>query len=201
MTLVIAFTGTIGAVMCGDRREIRFYEGGDVERLEYELYNGLIKTDNELMERSTDLGVRIEIRDDKEKIFTSDDILVGRVTSYSAETEQQRRMYVASGGYLIAEIVDGSVRVTETGGSAFLVLGNEMTKKISGEVIGRAKKPERLSDVVLVLMRAMESVSQKTASVSQAYDMMQIQPLQEDPGRMLQKALEQDIKQNHWRML
>ena len=80
MTLVIAFTGAIGAVICGDRREIRFYEGGDSETLEYELYNGIIKTDDELMERSRDLGVRIEIKDDKEKVFASGDLLVGVVT-------------------------------------------------------------------------------------------------------------------------
>ncbi|MEA1944677.1 MAG: DUF2121 domain-containing protein [Euryarchaeota archaeon] len=203
MTMVIAFTGTIGAVICGDRREMRFYEGGDSETLEYELYNGIIRTDSELIKRSADLGVRIEIRDNKEKIFTSGNILVGTVTSHSAETERQRRMYVAPGRYLIAEIVDGKVRITETGESAFLVLGNAIAKKISGEVIGRAKRPKRLSDAVRVLIQVMEFTSQKTASVSHAYDMIQIPPLPEgrSPRGSLYEALEQDMKQNHWRML
>lgn len=112
-------------------------------------------------------------------------------------------MYVAPGRYLIAEIVDGRVRIIETGKSAFLVLGNAIAKKISGEVIGRAKRPERLSDAVGVLIRAMESTSQRTASVSHAYDMIQAPPLSE--GRVYRESLhgafEQDMKQNHWRML
>ena len=63
-----------------DRREIRFYGGGDSETWEYELYSGIIKTDDELMERSRSLGVRIDIKDDKEKVFASGDLLVGVVT-------------------------------------------------------------------------------------------------------------------------
>jgi hypothetical protein len=201
MTLVIAFTGAIGAVICGDRREIRFYEGGDSETLEYELYNGIIKTDDELMERSRDLGVRIEIKDDKEKVFASGDLLVGVVTSYSADERRQRRMYLAPGRYLIADVVDDQLRVTGTGGSAFLVFGNVVTKKLSNEVISRAKKPKTLSDAVMVLMRAMESVSQRTASVSRAYSVVQTPSLREYPEGVLQDALLQDTRENHWRML
>jgi hypothetical protein len=208
MSLVIAFAGTVGAVVCGDRREIRFYEGGDVETLECELYGGSIRTDSELMERSARLGVYIEIRDNKEKVFTSasGSVLVGAVTSYSREVEQQRRMYITPGGHLIAEIVDGRVRVSEIGGSVLLVFGNEVTKRMSNEAIGRywdPKRSKKLSDVVLALMQVMDSVSQKTASISRAYSVMQVPPLPKgvSPANLLRKVLEQDMKQNHWRML
>jgi len=203
MTLVVAFTGRIGAVICGDRREIRFYEGGDVETLERELYNGMIRTDNELIKRASTLGVPIEIRDDKNKISLSGDygVLVGVVTSRSAEIEQQRRMYLAPGRYLIAEVADAGVRITKTGESAFLAFGSAVAKKICYDVLNRAKQPKKLSDAVTLLMRAMESVSQKTASVSRAYDVMQTPPLPGDLEKSLRKALLQDVGENCWRMV
>jgi|LGVF01.1.fsa_nt_gb hypothetical protein len=203
MTLVVAFTGRIGAVICGDRREIRFYEGGDVETLEHELYNGSIRTDDELMKRASSLGVPIEIRDDKNKIFLSGDhgVLVGVVTSRSAATERQRRMYLAPGRYLIAEVMDGGVKITKTGESVFLAFGSAVAQKISYDVLNRAKQPKKLSDAVALLMRAMESVSQKTASVSRAYDVMQTPPMPGDPEKSLRKALLRDVSENCWRML
>jgi hypothetical protein len=56
MTLVIAYIGTKNAVMTGDMREITF-EGDKVsrEKLEKELYNGVITSDGEL-ERKAGYG-------------------------------------------------------------------------------------------------------------------------------------------------
>ena len=39
--------------------------------------------------------------------------------------------------YLIVNVVDDQVRVTGIGGSAFLVFGNVVTKKLSNEVISK----------------------------------------------------------------
>ena len=82
MTLVIAFIGKNGAVMTGDLREITF-EGNkpDREKLEKELYNGAIVTDDELAKKARDFGVGIIVKDCKSKISERNGILVGEVSS------------------------------------------------------------------------------------------------------------------------
>jgi hypothetical protein len=71
MSLVVAFIGKNGAVMAGDMREITF-DGERVyrEKLEKELYNGEIVSDEELEKKAGDLGVEITVRDDKNKILS-----------------------------------------------------------------------------------------------------------------------------------
>ena len=69
MTLVVAFIGKNGAVMAGDMREITFEgEKSDREKLEKELYSGNIVTDDELMQKAKEFGVRIKVTDNKNKI-------------------------------------------------------------------------------------------------------------------------------------
>ncbi|MFQ6055972.1 MAG: DUF2121 domain-containing protein, partial [Methanosarcinales archaeon] len=148
----------------------------NLELLEEELYKGIIKTDKELLHRAKDLGINIYIRDDKKKVrIYKENVLVGEVTSYSAEKIQIRRMYVTIGGYSIAEIIDNKLKITDTGGSSFIVFGNEITKKIANIAIKNTwKKRGTLKDAIRVLITAMEAASKKTASVSKQYDIILI---------------------------
>lgn len=83
MSLVIAFIGKDGAVMAGDMREITF-EGdkSQREKLEKELYNGALVTDDELVKKAEELGVTITVTDFKSKISEREGVLIGEVSSF-----------------------------------------------------------------------------------------------------------------------
>lgn len=175
MSLVIAFVGNKGAVVAGDMREITF-QGNAFSRkkLEKELYNGLIATDEELEKRATEFGIKIRIRDDKKKIAKQHGILTGEVTSFEEGVLRKRRVYAAAGNYVIAETEGSEFKIIKTGtGSAFLVLGNDITKKITNTCIGNNWKNGSLRDAIEIISLSMETAARVTASVSEKYELLQ----------------------------
>ncbi|MBN2488310.1 MAG: DUF2121 domain-containing protein [Methanosarcinaceae archaeon] len=175
MTLVIAYIGTKNAVMTGDMREITF-EGDKVsrEKLEKELYNGSISSDGELEKKAGDFGIKIYVRDDKTKVTQRDGVLVGEVSSMENGVMRKRRLYASAGNYIIAEIKDSEFEVTKRGNTAFIVLGNDVTKRIANGSIKKCwKKNGKLQDAIRSLIMAMETAAIKTASVSKKYILVQ----------------------------
>ncbi|MDI6719308.1 MAG: DUF2121 domain-containing protein [Methanomicrobiales archaeon] len=175
MSLVLAFVGTKGAAMAGDMREITF-RGDDtgIERLEAELYRGSIRTDEELQRRSREIGVCITVRDDKIKVSQRDGMLVGEVISADGSVVHRRRLYVSTDNYAITEIHGPEIRLVGSGrGSNFVVLGNEIGKKIAHACIQKHWKSGTLRDAIRILMLAMEAASRQTASVSREYVLVQ----------------------------
>ncbi len=171
MTLVMAFVGTKGAVMAGDRREITFLgEKARIETLERELYSGRIGNDRELAAKAGELGVAISIRDDKAKVREEDGGLVGEVTSLEAGLLRRRRLWVRAGSYSITDI-EGPSRVErgKGGGGNFVVLGNELTKAIAGRFIRERWKNGSLEDAAGIIREAMEEAARVTPSVSREY--------------------------------
>lgn len=175
MSLVIAFTGSNGAIMAGDMREIRL--GGEdaaVALLEQELYSGILRNDEQLRHRAEELGVMILIRNDKEKVRDRGGILTGEVTESEAGMLRIRRLYVSAGHYAIADI-EGSRFVMRGRGdtSTFVVLGNELTRKIAYDAIQRYWKNGTPEDAVTVIVKAMQEAAARTASVSRSYLLLQ----------------------------
>ena len=175
MSLVIAYTGSKGAIMAGDMREIRL--GGDdaaITTLERELYTGVIPNDGQLRSRAKELGVVILIRDDKEKVRDRDGILIGEVTESESGTQRIRRLYASAGHYAIADI-EGSRFVVRGRGdtSTFVVLGNELTRQIAHSAIQRYGKEGTREDAVAVIVKAMNEAAARTASVSRSYILLQ----------------------------
>jgi hypothetical protein len=172
MTLVMAYIGSKGAVVAGDMREILFTTGGGGrEELEKELYSGRITTDGELAERANALGVRMVVRDDKCKVRKRDDgILTGEVSKFEKGVAYRRRIYAAAGRYAIAEFEgDRTTSVHKKEGAAFIVFGNEITKRIANEVIRDHWKSGTPQDAIRIIVLAMEAASEQTASVSRAF--------------------------------
>ncbi|NYT05829.1 MAG: DUF2121 domain-containing protein [Methanomicrobiales archaeon] len=172
MTLVIAYIGSKGAVVAGDMREIIFPVGeGKMADLEKELYSGRITNDGDLARRAEELGVRILVRDDKNKVGKrKDGILTGEVAKFEKGVVSRRRIYAAAGRYAIAEFSgDRIVSVTQKDGPAFIVFGNDIAKKIANGIIREHWKNGTLADAVRIIVLAMESAGQKTASVSRAF--------------------------------
>lgn len=172
MTLVVAFIGKNGAVMAGDMREITFEgEKSDREKLEKDLYSGNIVTDDELMQKAKEFGVRIKVTDDKNKISEKTGALIGEVSSREAGITRKRRLYASAGNYAIAELVDTQLKLTSHAkGSTFIAFGNEFTKQVANKCFQENwTKKSNFQEAVKILMLCMETVARKTASVSKQY--------------------------------
>jgi hypothetical protein len=175
MSLVIAFTGRDGAVMAGDLREI-LMQGPDAEicGFEQELYSGQIKTDSDIRKRAGERGIVLRIRDDKCKVSDHEGILVGEVAESEGATVRRRRLYAVCGAYGIVESDGDSCVLTQKGeGSTFVVLGNEVTKRIAHDMIRSEWKCGTFPDAVRLIIRIMNTAASCTASVSSAFTILQ----------------------------
>jgi hypothetical protein len=176
MSLVIAFIGKNGAVMAGDMREISFQgEKPDREKLEKELYNGGLVTDDELAERAEEFKVKINVTDFKNKVSERDGILIGEVSSFEDGMIKKRRLYTSAGNYAIAELMNSEITLISHGkGSNFIAFGNDFTKQVANKCFqDNWTKKSNFQDAVKVLMLCMETVARKTASVSKQFVMVQ----------------------------
>ena len=175
VSLVIAFIGAHGAAMGGDRREV--ITRGDrimTETLEHELYSGQIVTDEALMQRAQELGVLLTIRDDKRKITQRDGVLVGEVSEAEGGVTKKRRLYATGGGYALAEITNGEIRVSGKGkASTFVVLGNQVTQEIAHSCIRENWKNGTMHDAIRIIVLSMQRASATSASVSGSFDLIQ----------------------------
>jgi hypothetical protein len=175
MSLIVAFSGHDGAVMAGDLREI-LMQGPDAEILgfERELYSGQIWNDTDLRNRAKERGIGMRVRDDKCKISEQNGILVGEVSESDGAIVSRRRLFVSCGCYAIVDITeDGPVLQTRGKGSTFVVIGNEVTKRIAHEMIRAEWKSGAFADAVLLVIRIMNTVASCTASVSKDCTILQ----------------------------
>ena len=175
MTLVIAFIGRSGAAMAGDMREITFLgDPASMEVLERELYTGLIATEDALLERAAELGVRLGIRDDKVKVTERGGVLVGEVTSLEGGVLRKRRVYASGGSYAIVDTGEGAPVPRGRGGAgSFVVLGNEKAKAVANRIIRERWKTGGLRDAVEIIVRSLEQASAETPTVGRRFILVQ----------------------------
>jgi len=193
VSLVIAFIGAHGAAMGGDRREV--ITRGDrimTETLEHELYSGQIVTDEALIQRAQELGVLLTIRDDKRKITQRDGVLVGEVSEAEGGVIKKRRLYATGGGYALAEITNGEIRVSGKGrASTFVVLGNQVTQDIAHSFIRENWKNGTLHDAIRIIVLSMQRATATSASVSGSFDLIQTQN-----NEAIDTVIEHDCRNN-----
>jgi hypothetical protein len=190
MSLVIAFIGKNGAVMTGDLREISFQgEKTEREKLEKELYSGALVTDDELARKAEELKVKIHITDFKTKVSERDGILIGEVSSFEDGVMKKRRLYASAGNYAIAELRNSELTLTSHGkGSNFIAFGNEFTKQAANKCFqDNWTKKSNFQDAVQILQLCMETVANKTASVSKQFVLIQT-----ISNKDVSKAVEED---------
>jgi hypothetical protein len=83
-------------------------------------------------------------------------------------------VYAAAGNYVIVETEGSEFKIVKKGtGSAFLVLGNEIAKKITNTCIETNWKNGSLRDAIEIISLSMETAVKVTASVSKKYELMQ----------------------------
>jgi hypothetical protein len=177
LSLVIAFIGREGAVMAGDLREI-LMKGPDAAMcgFEQELYSGQIRTESDLRERAAERGIILLLRDDKCKVSDHEGILIGEVAESEGATVRKRRLCVTCGTYAIVDITgDEAILKQEGQGSTFVVLGNEVTKRIAHGLIRSEWKNGTFPDAVRLIIRIMNTAASSTASVSSAFTILQTQ--------------------------
>ncbi|HNJ81916.1 MAG TPA: DUF2121 domain-containing protein [Methanoregulaceae archaeon] len=175
MSLVIGFSGREGAVIAGDLREI-LMQGPDAEicGFEQELYSGQILDDSDLRKRALERGIVLRIRDDKCKVGDYEGVLVGEVSEADGAIVRRRRLYVACGAYAIVDRCGQKTVLKQEGqGSTFVVLGNEVTKRIAHGLIRSEWKCGTFPDAVRLIIRIMDTAAAGTASVSKAYTILQ----------------------------
>jgi hypothetical protein len=185
MSLVIAFVGREGAVMAGDLREI-LMKGPDAAicRFEQELYSGQIRTESDLWKRAVAMGIILLLRDDKCKVSDHEGILVGEVAESEGYNVRKRRLCVACGTYAIVDITgDAAILKQEGQGSTFVVLGNEVTKRIAHGMIRSEWKNGTFPDAVRLIIRIMNTAASSTPSVSRACTILQTRK-KADPAMM-----------------
>ena len=134
MSIVVGYYGNNGAVIVGDRRNIMFR--GDPEKrkeLEKELYSGKIKDDEELKKVAENMGIKIFIEDEREKVRKIDNVLVGEVKSIGADS-QRRRMYLTKGKCVVVDILNDTItNKSVKNGSGIILFGNRYLKNIVQE--------------------------------------------------------------------
>ncbi len=180
--------------MGGDRRAIAFF--GSCPSLEDELYSGQIRNDQELLARARELGASLQVSDGREKVWKSEDVLVGEVAEISLHLERRRRIYLLPGLHLIVDISGGEARITGRGKVGCIVLGNRFTQKLAGDEIGRARGRVNEQLIRSILERAGE----KTASVSREYTILRCDATMPDPEAAILSALKEDCKESGWRL-
>ena len=175
MSLVVGFSGISGAAIGADMREVLLW-GRDREtgQLERELYSGELRNDLELTKRAADLGVNLSIRDAKVKVRERDGVLVGEVSESDGGVVRKRRLYLTAGEYAIADIRDRHFELrTRESRISFVVLGNEVTKRIANEAIREEWKNGTFEDAIRVIITALETAAAGTASVSRNHLILQ----------------------------
>ncbi len=123
-------------------------------------------------------------------------LLVGEVTEISLSSERRRRIYLAAGAYLMAEIAGGDAKITGQGRSCCIVLGNRLTQRLAGEMIRDAKG--RISKDLIQSIFA--KVGSRTASVSRTHAVLSADVLLSDPVSALQAAFHDDCRKSGWRL-
>jgi len=181
-------------VIGGDRRSIIFL--GSCPDLEEELYSGKIRSDQELVSRAKHLGASLQVADGREKVWRSGNLLVGEVTEISPRLERRRRIYLAPGAHLIAEIEGGEAKVTGRGKVGCVVFGNRFTQKLASEGISRAAGR---ADEVLI-GKILDEAASKTASVSREFTVLRTDTIPANPEAEIRRALEEDCRKNCWRL-
>jgi hypothetical protein len=210
MSLVIALAASREAVIGADQRAIAFL--GSCPKLEEELYSGQIRDDQMLAARARELCATLQISDGREKVWRQGDLLVGEVTEISARLSRRRRIYLTPGASLQVDITSGEdagsakgagekgaggeAKIRSWDGVGCTVFGNRVTQKLAYEEVGRAGGRVNEALIRSILVKAGES----TASVSRGHIVLHSIVKQSDPKAALLKALEEDCKENGWRL-
>ena len=204
MSLIITYIGSKGCVIAGDKRRIGFYGPERArEMVEEDLYSGKIKTQTELLKKSSDLGITLKISDDAGKIREIGDVVVGEVRSKTTHETKRKRIYATTNAYSIVELTGSKITNVKSGGSSIIVFGNKYTKEQAEKSIQKNWKSKiNLIEVGKIFETIMIEVAHETPSVSPKYDIIIKYPLlkEKEAKELLRTNILQEVKElENWR--
>jgi hypothetical protein len=194
MSLIIAVAGSKEAIIGGDKRSITFL--GSCPELEQELCLGMLKTDEDLLNRAKVLGASLQVSDGREKVWRRGDVLVGEVTEISPALERRRRIYLVPGAYIMADVTGKEAKVIGKGKVACMVFGNRFTQDQANYGVKNLKGKIDAGAVKAIL----DDVSRTTPSISPEHCVLSTDVLQSKPEATVLDALQEDCRKCGWRL-
>ncbi|XRO75359.1 DUF2121 domain-containing protein [Methanocaldococcus sp. 28A] len=198
MSLIICYYGKNGAVIGGDRRQM-FFRGKEENRkiLEEKLYNGEIKSEEELYKLAEKLNIKIIIEDSREKVRKiSDSVVVGEVRSLGIDAKR-RRVYATKGKCAIVEILNDMVtNQTIKEGFGLIVLGNRFLKKKAEEELKNTAKlfPMMPLEQIEITIRNIFEKLKWNPSLSKEYDIYKVNKYEKNFEEVVKKDIENLFK-------
>jgi len=198
MSLIIAYVGKKGCVMASDKRKIGYF--GDKEnlsKLEKELYEGKLATDDEFLARAKELGISIKITDDANKLKKVGNTIRGEVSTKGTFETRRRRIYGTTNGYQMLELLGSVTEKRNAGKSGLIIFGNDFAKKMAETLIQRKWKASlSLRYMGDIFQSIVEEVASKTPTVGKKVDVMMQQPKysESEAQKHLNITIDHDIK-------
>jgi len=198
MSLIIAYVGKKGCVMASDKRKIGYF--GDKEnlsKLEKELYEGKLATDDEFLARAKELGISIKINDDANKLKKVGNTIRGEVSTKGTFETRRRRIYGTTNGYQMLELLGSVTEKRNAGKSGLIIFGNDFAKKMAETLIQRKWKASlSLRYMGDIFQSIVEEVASKTPTVGKKVDVMMQQPKysESEAQKHLNITIDHDIK-------
>ena len=198
MSLIIAYIGKKGCVMAADKRKIGYFgDKKNLEVLEEELYSGSISTDDDFLDRASELGISIKITDDASKLKVVGNCIRGEVSTKGTFETRRRRIYGTTNGYQIVELLGSETESRKAGDKGIIIFGNVIAKKLAETLISRKwKSSQSLRYMGEVFEDILAEVASKTPTVGKQFDVLVQQPKfnESEAQRHLNVTIDHDIK-------
>ena len=198
MSLIIAYIGKKGCVMAADKRKIGYFgDKKNLEVLEEELYSGSISTDEDFLDRASELGISIKITDDASKLKVVGNCIRGEVSTKGTFETRRRRIYGTTNGYQIVELLGSETESRNAGDKGIIIFGNVIAKKLAETLISRKwKSSQSLRYMGEVFEDILAEVASKTPTVGKQFDVLVQQPKynESEAQRHLNVTIDHDIK-------
>ena len=174
MSLIIAYIGKKGCVMASDKRKIGYFGNKEnLEILENELYNAVIRDDDEFLKRAEELGISIKITDDANKISIVENTIRGEVSTKGTFETKRKRIYGTTNGYQIVELLGSEVSSRQAGKNGIIIFGNKFAKQKAETLINRYwKSSQSLKYMGEIFGNILEEISKKTPSIGSQFDIL-----------------------------
>ena len=198
MSLIIAYIGKKGCVMAADKRKIGYFgDKENLEKLENDLYNGIISSDDEFKRRADELGISVKITDDATKLKIVGNCVRGEVSTKGTFETKRRRIYGTTSGYQLVELLGSEVTSRKSGERGIIIFGNNFAKKMAENLISKRFKPSSsLKSKGEIFEEIIKEVASKTPTVGRNCDVLKQEP-QFDASksqRHLNVTIDNDVK-------
>lgn len=198
MSLIIAYIGKKGCVMAADKRKIGYFgDKSNLEKLEKELYDGVISNDEDFLKRAEELGISLKITDDANKLKIVGNAIRGEVSTKGTFETRRRRIYGTTNGYQLVELLGSETTSRKAGNKGIIIFGNNFAKQMAETLISRKwKASQSLRYMGDIFKEILSEVASKTPTVGDNFDVLIQEPKynESEAQKHLNITIDHDIK-------